>query len=271
MTRWTSSGRCTLLLLAGGCNAPVLLRYTGMGINEGIIVDVTTATAPEIDHRYVELMKIEARASQALGIAYNRVHDGLGERRGPSHYEGRRFVSGEWPTLDEEVVKLAEATLVDDSAPEWRVGHVRRVLGELASASAAVVEARAAFAPLDAEWDRRGGWSRFFIVQNNNGHIHSNMHCSTCYVRTQFGWLPDLSGLTEADAVEAHGTILCSVCFPSAPVEWTVGRQAPTGCAGSGMAPAGATDRVGMRTYGECSVCHTRQLVTGSGIRKHKP
>jgi exonuclease VII small subunit len=32
-----------------------------------------------------------------------------------------------------------------------------------------------------------------------------------------------LSGLTEADAVEEYGEILCSICYPSAPVEWTNG------------------------------------------------
>lgn len=73
---------------------------------------------------------------------------------------------------------------------------------------------------LDAEYE---GWSRFFIVKNTNGHIHSSMDCSTCYPTTVFGWLPQLSGLTEADAVEEWGGILCSVCFPSAPVEWTEG------------------------------------------------
>lgn len=66
-------------------------------------------------------------------------------------------------------------------------------------------------------------WSRFFLVLNVNGHIHSSTSCSTCFVTTDFGWLTDLSGLTEAEAVASHGEILCSVCFPSAPVEWTNG------------------------------------------------
>lgn len=70
------------------------------------------------------------------------------------------------------------------------------------------------------------GWSRFFIVRTNNGHIHRSMSCSTCNRNgkaTEFGWLPELSGLSEAEAVEAEGSILCTVCFPSAPVEWTNG------------------------------------------------
>jgi hypothetical protein len=66
------------------------------------------------------------------------------------------------------------------------------------------------------------GWSRFFLVPG--GHIHSSLNCSTCNKegkQTDFGWLPELSGLTEVDAVKEHGAILCTVCYPSAPVEYT--------------------------------------------------
>jgi hypothetical protein len=65
------------------------------------------------------------------------------------------------------------------------------------------------------------GWSRFFLV--SGGHIHHSTHCHTIRLTTQVGWLPDLSGLTEAEAVEEHGEILCSHCFPHAPVAWTNG------------------------------------------------
>lgn len=77
--------------------------------------------------------------------------------------------------------------------------------------------------PLDDEFATRGGWSRFFLVQNSGGHIHSSMECHTCYADTQYAWLPSVSGQTEAEAVAEFGEILCSVCFPTAPVEWTTG------------------------------------------------
>lgn len=123
---------------------------------------------------------------------------------------------------------------------------------------------------LDAEFTRRGGWTRFFLVPG--GHIHSSTTCSTCYPTTWLGWLPALSGLTEADAVATHGPLLCSVCFPDAPVEWTI-RNKPAGCAGSGSIPVeGTARRTGHTTYAECSECGTRQIVTGAGVlRKHKP
>jgi hypothetical protein len=65
------------------------------------------------------------------------------------------------------------------------------------------------------------GWSRFFMVPG--GHIHSSGNCHTLRYDTDVRWLPTLSGLTEADAVEEHGEILCSHCFPTAPVAWTNG------------------------------------------------
>lgn len=93
-------------------------------------------------------------------------------------------------------------------------------------------EPAAAEAALDAALDeyyaaeaRYTGWSRFFLVQNTGGHIHSSMNCSTCYPTTQFGWLVELAGLTEAEAVAEYGEILCSVCYPSAPVAWTTGEN----------------------------------------------
>jgi hypothetical protein len=69
------------------------------------------------------------------------------------------------------------------------------------------------------------GWSRFFLVTSSAGHVHSSMHCSTCRPTTQYGWLPELSGKTEDVAVDELGPTLCSVCFSSAPVDWTTGKK----------------------------------------------
>jgi hypothetical protein len=69
------------------------------------------------------------------------------------------------------------------------------------------------------------GWSRFFLVTSSNGHIHSSMHCSSCRITTRFGWLPQLSGKGEAEAVKECGPTLCTVCFPEAPTEYTIGKK----------------------------------------------
>lgn len=96
----------------------------------------------------------------------------------------------------------------------------KRFAAQIPAAEQAVAEAREEFEAANAQYE---GWSRFFLVQNANGHIHSSMSCSSCTFTTQFGWLTDMSGLTEADAVAAHGERLCTVCFPSAPSNWTEG------------------------------------------------
>ena len=73
--------------------------------------------------------------------------------------------------------------------------------------------------PYAAEFKRRGGWTRFFLVDNAGGHVHSSMDCNTCYATTQFAWLPEYSGQNEAGVVELAGESACTVCFPSAPVD----------------------------------------------------
>lgn len=70
------------------------------------------------------------------------------------------------------------------------------------------------------------GWSRFFLVTSSAGHVHSSTGCHTCRATTTYGWMPELSGQSEAEAVAKLGAVLCSACFPSAPVEHQGGRIA---------------------------------------------
>lgn len=67
-------------------------------------------------------------------------------------------------------------------------------------------------------------WSRFFLVTSSAGHVHRSRSCPTCRPTTTFGWLPELSGKTEADAVALLGPALCSTCFSSAPAEMVGGK-----------------------------------------------
>lgn len=78
--------------------------------------------------------------------------------------------------------------------------------------------AQVAEAPFVAEWNARGGWSRYYLVTNINGHVHTSTNCSTTFITTRFAVLADLSGLTGPEIVEAIGDSACSVCFPGAPV-----------------------------------------------------
>lgn len=88
---------------------------------------------------------------------------------------------------------------------------------QIAKYSAECDELREAIDPLENQYITRR-WNRAFLVTNQNGHIHSSMHCNTCFPSTQYGWLPALSGKTEAEIIEYAGMKACTVCYPDAPV-----------------------------------------------------
>jgi hypothetical protein len=67
---------------------------------------------------------------------------------------------------------------------------------------------------------RANPWTRYFPCLNADGHIHSSLNCPTCRPTTPMGWTPQLSGKPAEDAVAELGPVLCTVCFPEAPVEW---------------------------------------------------
>jgi hypothetical protein len=72
-------------------------------------------------------------------------------------------------------------------------------------------------APFNREFDRRGGWNRYFLVLNSNGHVHRERNCTTCYPDTRYAWLPELSDCVEGDMIVEFGEKACTVCFPNAP------------------------------------------------------
>jgi hypothetical protein len=90
---------------------------------------------------------------------------------------------------------------------------------ELDQAEAAEWAAIAETVPFRAEWERRGGWTRYFLVDNTGGHVHPDTNCSTCFPTTEYAFLPEQSGLTAAELVEMAGEKACTVCFPWAPVD----------------------------------------------------
>lgn len=98
------------------------------------------------------------------------------------------------------------------------IGSIRRTVAELAEVRSTIARLRT---EIDTVEELYTGWSRFFLVTSSKGHIHRSMSCSTCRWTTTYGWLPNLSGRTEADCVDEFGPALCSVCYPTAPVEWT--------------------------------------------------
>lgn len=171
---------------------------------------------------------------------------------------------------------LEEAMAVEYDFPYYAASKAKSIAA-IGDGQVALGAVSAKIDTLNAEF-RAAPWSRFFLVKNNNGHIHSSMACSSCTMTTDFGWLPTLSGLTEADAVAAHGAILCTICFPSAPVEFTNGHEVAAAakqaaqCAGSGRYVASTGNAIRQQRYCACPDCGaTVARTTGGKVRAHKP
>jgi hypothetical protein len=243
-----------------------------MTITETPLTDrLSTAPPVEIDMALQALDARSAQATQALLCAVADVHYSLGERR------TRRG----WPTSDGQAVAALREHAINDTRPAHLAlaDPAGRVLDRLSSCGQALAAIEEEAAPLNAEYARRP-WSRFFVVQGSGGHVHSSMRCSTCNngkTRTQFVWTPELSGRSEEDTIVGLGdkaNCLCTVCFPSAPVERTAGPAVDAGCPGSGKAPVADTTRqwgpYGKR-FGKCTECGDTRLVTGAGVvGRHK-
>lgn len=78
---------------------------------------------------------------------------------------------------------------------------------------------------LQSEYSRRGGWARYYVVDNNNGHLHTHTSCQNTYDTTAWVWMPLMSGLTKAEAVELGGKLTCLSCFPEFRTEIEKGRE----------------------------------------------
>jgi hypothetical protein len=232
-----------------------------------MITDLSRATPREIDAELARLDREAQHVNQQIATHQETLHHILGER---ATRHGRSHKA--WPTTTEQVVELIRAR-GDQVVPGYVSGdtfadYLARYEDVLAARDAIDAQAE----PLNAEYARRP-WSRFFWVQG--GHAHSSMNCSTCnngVAPTLFGWEPELSGLDEAAAVAKLGPNLCTVCFPSAPVEYTCGVEKPR-CPGASKQPRpGTVSRTGMRRYGECIGCGERHIITQGGqIRAHPP
>lgn len=226
--------------------------------------ELTRMTPPQIDALFVALDEEYARRSEAsdkifrdlyhaVGVRKESVRSGRGYRQqytlNRSELESRAHLLLEGKAdIDPQVIRSSpglgitagQSAYLDGILARCRAAYmeeIRLCLSSLASVRQAVLALdNGPGAVLDREWHRRGGWTRFLLCTNTNGHIHNSGSCGTLYATTNLVRLPELSGLTEADAVRAYDTVLCSVCYPSAPVAWTVGAAKPAKpgeCSGS--------------------------------------
>lgn len=217
----------------------------------------------QLAERYMALAQVNHRYASQVDSA----HYTLGHRK--SYARSR---SGQWATGPEETLEELRTAVASGALKPWDADTAQRILTRVDELAGERHQLREEMADLEAEFRARGGWSRFFLVTSSaGGHVHSSMACHTCKPTTEFGWQPQLSGKTEPDAVAEHGAILCTACFPSAPVEWTRGREpAADTCPGSGQTSSTEPRAMGRSRYGTCPVCGEMQTVGYGGIRKHK-
>lgn len=87
-------------------------------------------------------------------------------------------------------------------------------------AELAIARRREEANPLEREYMRRGGWTRYYLVDANNGHVHYDVSNRRCSRRpsTRHLWLTTESGKIAEQVIEIAGEGTCTVCFPDAPV-----------------------------------------------------
>jgi hypothetical protein len=221
-----------------------------------------------VDAELAALSEKAAKLELSIARAAENFHHYVGDRRVRS---GR---TSTWMLSDAEAEERAAA---GTGVAPYEVRSVAMAFERRDADRAELQTVRARTGELNRLFREAGGWSRFFMV--TDGHIHSSTQCHTCRVTTQFGWLYELAGDTEAEAVAAHGALLCTVCFPTAPVEWTnfyevqeAAKQAAR-CPGSGQMynPDKPHETRRNSKWGYCRECDTVQTVTPNGnIRAHK-
>lgn len=233
---------------------------------------MTTATdirtlAVETDTRLAELDEEYGRLAADGDRSANAIHRYAGDKQDESFVRRQRV----W-TWRRDFADVLAACQTGEGVDPWDVRPAAEQAAKHAGIVAKIKANRAEAGSLEAIHDQHG-WSRFFLVLNNNGHLHSDMSSYRCSrtATTAHGWNPALSGATEAEAVAELGPLLCTVCFPTAPVEWTVGKEKPAKCAGSGQYVKYTGPRY-RTVYVECPECHTNQVRTPHGyVRAHKP
>lgn len=177
----------------------------------------TKEQAKASDAKLSELHELLYRARRGVENQRERLHYAAGDRK--QGYGSRAY----WRMTLEEVLLKVEG--------QTGMGHhgiqVAEALQEYREGVAQVQGLEERVEVQNREWYEHGQWSRFIVV--GGGHIHNSLGCFTLRWDTRTYWLPELSGETEAEAVEQYGEALCSHCFPSAPTSWKQRETVPLG------------------------------------------
>jgi hypothetical protein len=175
-------------------------------------MDLTTATPAEIDTRLAELEAEDAQLTRQIRSAMLDLRQSLGQQQERITLRNGKT---EWVWLISAYDTEREAVALREAGQSRTTTEA--AYDQLHALRQHVLVNRAERTKISAEFDRRGGWTRAWAVVG--GHIHSSRSCHTCFPTTRFQWLPQVSGMDEAEIVELAGERACTVCYPSAPVD----------------------------------------------------
>jgi hypothetical protein len=146
------------------------------------------------------------------------LHSLVGDKKEYGWGRGQR--QGVWQLADSEVIVRAT-----EQAAKGNDRFHQETRERLASYHAQLTEIellRWANRIQEEEYTRRGGWTRAYLVDTVDGHVHNTTTCPSWnkgIYATQFHWLTELSGQNESEIVELAGERACTICYASAPVD----------------------------------------------------
>jgi hypothetical protein len=135
-------------------------------------------------------------------------------------------------------------------------------------------------ATFQTEFDRRGGWTRYYHVQG--GHVHK-LSCQTLTPgRTLVGLVIEASGMDADDVIGRFDYTACTHCFPSAPVAREKAPEEEGYCKHSGQyisqeqrdkltARWGSWHNLAVAPSVKCECGGHPSITKTDKIRKHKP
>lgn len=182
-------------------------------------MDLTTASPSEIDTQIFALLQAGWAAEDKQAQLTHSAHSAADDRKVYGWGRGQR--QGVWQLSDVEVwTKVNEIAAQADS--NYYVDRARKLVAGFEQTMTEISTAHSARLVLEAEYTRRGGWTRAYLVDNADGHVHKSTRCSSWnkgLYATRYHWLTELSGQAETEIVELAGERACTVCYLSAPVD----------------------------------------------------
>ncbi|KQP63140.1 hypothetical protein [Nocardioides sp. Leaf285] len=191
--------------------------------------DYTTWEPVAIDEELARLYDEHGTLMQRWASDYKHLNGEIARHKFGRGWRGT-CTRAEMAEAIEEMQRAADEAEARGERPDFADRDILRHVATAEERRLKAREVKEAMEPLNAEFVRRGGWARAYLVVNVNGHVHSSMECSTCFSPgydgagnyregTRFHWVTQMSDRDESEIVEAAGERACTTCYPTAPTE----------------------------------------------------